>query len=105
MTSARRLATDSSTTGAVESKPGVQTSEFWKTLVFVVLSVLTGLNIIGPDFADRYAAIIDAAAFLAGAIATAGYSLARGRAKSGVGGIAESPVDLDTPVIPPSSGL
>jgi hypothetical protein len=64
-------------------KPGYLTSEFWKAAIIAVLGLLKGLGLIGPDFSNSTSdAVLDSAALLAAALASIGYSIARGRVKS-----------------------
>lgn len=79
-------------------KPGYLTSEFWKSLIYAVLSLLTGLGVISPGLPDKYKTVIDSAAFLAGAICVAAYSLSRGRVKSGAKPV-QADVNVDTPQV------
>lgn len=61
---------------------GFTTTEFWKSLAVSIVSVLTGLGVIGPSVPDKYRAVIDSAAFIAASITVAGYSLSRSKTKA-----------------------
>lgn len=73
-----------SPTGAepLPDKPGYLTTEFWKSVIYAGLSLLTGLGVIGPSLPDKYKAVIDSAALLAGAACVFGYSISRGKTKA-----------------------
>lgn len=70
-------------TGPPPLKGGIASTEFWLTLIGTVVLLLTGLNVIGPDFADKYKQVIDALALLGSILGPAIYALARGMAKKG----------------------
>ena len=66
----------------LQVKGGILTTEFWKSFIYAGISIATGLGAIGPSVPDKYKAVIDSAAFLAGAVCLLGYSLSRGKTKA-----------------------
>jgi hypothetical protein len=66
----------------LSSPKGLLTTEFWKSLIYAGLSIATGLGLIGPGVPDKYKAIIDSAAFIAGAISVGAYAMSRGKTKA-----------------------
>ena len=66
----------------LQVKGGIFTTEFWKSFIYAGISIATGLGAIGPSVPDKYKAVIDSAAFLAGAVCLLGYSLSRGKTKA-----------------------
>ena len=67
---------------APPATPGYLTTEFWKTAVFTVVSLLLATGVITPVGAAKYKPILDSVALLAPAIALAFYSLSRGKTKA-----------------------
>lgn len=67
---------------APPATPGFLTSEFWKTLGFVVVSLLIATGVITPVSAAKYKPIVDGMALLAPAIALGFYSMSRGKTKA-----------------------
>jgi len=61
---------------------GIFTTEFWKSAIYAGFSMLTGLGVIGPSVPAKYRAVIDSAAYLAGAICVVGYAISRGKTKA-----------------------
>ena len=68
-------------------KPGYQTTEFWITIITQILGVLATTGMLTPDQSNT---LSQAAIQLGGVVAMAGsafgYSLSRGKAKSGTTG-------------------
>lgn len=64
------------------TKPGYLTTEFWKSAIYAVISILTGLGVIGANVPAEYKSVIDSVALLAGAGCIIGYSLSRGKTKA-----------------------
>jgi len=73
---------DQTTEKAFEPKSGFFTTEFWKSFIYAGISIATGLGAIGPNVPAKYATVIDSAAFIAGAICVAVYTLSRGKTKA-----------------------
>lgn len=64
-------------------KPGWQTSEFWATHIFALLSFATAMGWIGPNFSHDHEQVVNAVALLASVLAPSAYAVARGVAKHG----------------------
>jgi len=62
---------------------GVKTSEFWVSAITTVISLLTGLGVLHPDFAQRYQEQIAHVAWFAALAVPAMYTLGRNIAKHG----------------------
>lgn len=74
--------TNKTLSDAPPATPGYLTTEFWKTLGFVVVSLLIATGVITPVAAAKYKPIVDSMALLAPAIALGLYSLSRGKTKA-----------------------
>jgi hypothetical protein len=61
-------------------KPGYKTTEFWLSVVASLISILYASGVISPDGASTVEQVV---AMIAAALASLGYSVARGIAKRG----------------------
>lgn len=80
---ARTAAVPANTTAPPPLKRGVTTTEFWLTVTGALLTLLAGLGVIGPDWANKHEPIVQALALLASVLGPGLYALSRGVAKHG----------------------
>lgn len=73
---------DQNLSDAPPATPGYLTTEFWKTTIFTVVSLLIATGVITPAGVKQYKPILDGVALLAPAIALAFYSMSRGKTKA-----------------------
>lgn len=67
---------------APPATPGWQTTEFWKTLILTIISLLIATGVITPVDVPKYKPVVDGLALIAPAIAIGLYSLSRGKTKA-----------------------
>lgn len=67
---------------APPATPGWQTTEFWKTLILTIVSLLIATGVITPVDVPKYKPVVDGLALIAPAIAIGLYSLSRGKTKA-----------------------
>lgn len=72
--------TANTVTSTTDVKPGWKTSEAWFAVVAMVISAIYALGLVAPDGASPYA---KALALIAAALVSMGYSVSRGKVKSG----------------------
>lgn len=56
---------------------------FWAVIVASVISLLVGLNLVGPDFAKSHEDLVNAVALLASVLGPSLYAVARGISQHG----------------------
>lgn len=62
--------------------PGYATTEFWKSSILTVVSLLVATGVINPDASAKFNSWVQAAALVAAAVSVGLYSLSRGKTKA-----------------------
>lgn len=70
-------------------KPGLRTSEFWSHAIVSLLSLLVALGAIPVGLPTRYQTWVQLGAFIAAAVCSGLYALARGHAKAGASSLVQ----------------
>ena len=69
----------------METRPGIKTTEFWVSIFAAAMSILTTSGVFTPEQASTTVGAAIQLGGLVGVVGSAfGYSLSRGRAKTGI---------------------